>query len=140
MLQKEVVARIVAAPGAADYGRLAVAAQWRWRAARLFDVPAAAVVPPPRVTSSVVRLEPRPAPLAGADPDALERVVAAAFGQRRKMLRAALRALVPAPEALLAAAGIAPTRRAETLAIEEFCALARGFAAGAGSTAPRAAP
>jgi len=140
MLQREVVERLVARPDADAYGRLAVAAQWRWRARRLFDVPAAAFVPPPKVTSSVVQLMPRPAPLAPADPAVLERVVAAAFGQRRKMLRGALKALVPSPEALLAAAGIAPERRAETLAIEEFCALARAFASGAGATAPRAAP
>ena len=137
MLQKEVVERLTAAPGTRAWGRLAIAAQWRWRAERAFDVPAAAFVPPPKVTSSVARLGPRAAPLAPAEPVALERVVAAAFGQRRKMLRAALRALTPQAEALLESAGIAPTRRAETLTIEEFCALARGFVA---ATGPRAAP
>ncbi len=128
MLQKEVVGRIVAAPDSDAYGRLAVAAQWRWQPRRLFDVPAGAFVPPPRVDSAVVRLVPRAAPLADGDATWLERVTAAAFGQRRKMLRSALRALPGDPLPRLAMAGIAPERRAETLAIEEFCALARAYA------------
>jgi len=128
MLQKEVVARIVAPPGSDAYGRLAVAAQWRWRPRRLFDVPAGAFVPPPKVDSAVVQLTPRAQPLAAADPQLLERVVAAAFGQRRKMLRGALRSLGTDPLPILAAAGITPERRAETLTIEEFCALARAYA------------
>ena len=130
MLQKEVVERIVAAPGSEAYGRLAVASQWRWAARRLFDVPASAFVPPPRVASAVVRLVPRDRPLAEADPAVLERVVAAAFGQRRKMLRSALRSLGQDPGPRLAAAGLDGDRRAETLSIEEFCALARAYAAG----------
>lgn len=129
MLQKEVVGRITAAPGSEAYGRLAVAAQWRWQARRLFDVPAGAFVPPPRVDSAVVQLVPRTAPLAEADAAWLERVTAAAFGQRRKMLRSALRALPGDPLPRLAASGIAPERRAETLQVEEFCALARAYAA-----------
>jgi 16S rRNA (adenine1518-N6/adenine1519-N6)-dimethyltransferase len=128
MLQKEVVGRITAAPGSDAYGRLAVAAQWRWQPRRLFDVPAGAFVPPPRVDSAVVRLVPRAAPLAEADPIWLERVTAAAFGQRRKMLRSALRALPGDPLPRLAMAAIAPERRAETLTVEEFCALARAYA------------
>jgi 16S rRNA (adenine1518-N6/adenine1519-N6)-dimethyltransferase len=128
MLQKEVVGRIIAAPDSDAYGRLAVAAQWRWQPRRLFDVPAGAFVPPPRVDSAVVRLVPRAAQLADADATWLERVTAAAFGQRRKMLRSALRALPGDPLPRLAMAGIAPERRAETLAIEEFCALARAYA------------
>ena len=137
MLQKEVVERIVAAPGSDAYGRLAVAAQWHWEARRLFDVPAAAFVPPPRVVSAVVGMVPRAAPLAPADPGWLERVVAAAFGQRRKMLRSALRSLGTDPIPRLARAGIDPQARAETLTIEAFCALARAYAEM--STVPRAA-
>jgi len=128
MLQKEVVERIVAAPGSEAYGRLAVAAQWRWNPRRLFEVPASAFVPPPRVASAVVRMAPRAAPLAPAEPATLERVVAAAFGQRRKMLRSALRSLGEDPVPRLLAAGIDGDRRAETLSIEEFCALARAYA------------
>ena len=131
MLQKEVVERIVAAPNAEAYGRLAVAAQWHWQARRLFDVPATAFVPPPKIASAIVQLVPRGAPLAPADPRMLERVVAAAFGQRRKMLRSALRALGGDPLPRLASAGIRPESRAETLTILEFCALARAYAASA---------
>lgn len=127
MLQKEVVERIVAPPASEAYGRLAVAAQWRWSPRRLFDVPASAFVPPPRVASAVVRLVPRETPLAPAEPAMLERIVAAAFGQRRKMLRSALRALGQDPVPRLAAAGLDGDRRAETLSIEEFCALARAY-------------
>lgn len=141
MLQKEVVERIVAAPASEAYGRLAVAAQWHWTARRLFDVPASAFVPPPKVASAIVRLEPRAAPLAPAPREMLTRVVAAAFGQRRKMLRSALRSLGRDPLPLLAAAGIEPTLRAETLPIEAFCALARAYVASdAPLTGPRAAP
>jgi 16S rRNA (adenine1518-N6/adenine1519-N6)-dimethyltransferase len=129
MLQKEVVARIVAAPDTDAYGRLAGAAPWRGQPRRLFDVPAGAFVPPPKVDSAVVQLLPRAQPLAAADPRWLERVTAAAFGQRRKMLRSALRSLGVDPLPRLEAAGIAPERRAETLSVEEFCALAREFAA-----------
>jgi 16S rRNA (adenine1518-N6/adenine1519-N6)-dimethyltransferase len=131
MFQREVAERIVAAPGGRAYGRLSVLAQWRAEARMLFAVSPAAFTPPPKVTSAVVRIVPgEPAGLVA--PAALERVVAAAFAQRRKMLRQALRALVPVPEALLAAAGIEPTRRAETLGIGEFVALAAAFEAGAG--------
>ncbi len=127
MLQKEVVERIVAAPDGESYGRLAIAAQWHWQAQRLFDVPAAAFVPPPKVASAIVRLVPRPTPVAPADPRMLERVVAAAFGQRRKMLRSALRSLGGDPLPRLEAAGIRPEARAETLTVPEFCALARAY-------------
>jgi 16S rRNA (adenine1518-N6/adenine1519-N6)-dimethyltransferase len=128
MFQKEVVERICAEPGGKDYGRLAVAAQWRWRARKLFDVAPSAFVPPPSVVSAVVELVPRAAPLAPAEPKALERVVAAAFGQRRKMLRQSLKAAGDAL-AMCEKAGIDPTRRAETLSVEEFCALARAITA-----------
>lgn len=129
MFQREVAERIVAKPGTKAYGRLGVLAQWRTRARILFDVDRRAFTPPPSVTSSVVELVPRAVPLAEADPRALERVVAAAFGQRRKMLRASLKSLGRDPLPLLEQAQIDPTKRAEELDIEAFCALARAFAA-----------
>jgi 16S rRNA (adenine1518-N6/adenine1519-N6)-dimethyltransferase len=124
MFQREVALRLAAQPDTSDWGRLAVLAQRLCRVERLFDLPPAAFAPPPRVSSSVVRLTPRddrPEPEAQA---ALEAVTRAAFGQRRKMLRASLRTLVPEPDALLTAAGIDGTRRAETLAIPELERLA----------------
>jgi 16S rRNA (adenine1518-N6/adenine1519-N6)-dimethyltransferase len=127
MFQKEVAQRLVAAPREPAYGRLAVAAQWRCRVRKLFDISPSAFTPPPQVVSTVVELVPRAEPLAPADPAILERVVAAAFNQRRKMLRSSLKALGVAPEALLSQAGIEPTQRAEELSVEEFCALARAF-------------
>jgi 16S rRNA (adenine1518-N6/adenine1519-N6)-dimethyltransferase len=129
MFQKEVADRLIARPGESGYGRLAVAAQWRMQVRRLFDIDRRAFTPPPKVASTVVELVPRAAPLATADAQVLERVTAAAFGQRRKMLRQSLRALGVDPAVLLAAADIVPTRRAEELSIEEFCALARSFSA-----------
>ena len=128
MFQKEVAERIVAPPGAPAYGRLAVLAGWRTRADLLFDVPARAFTPPPKVTSSVVRLEPR-ADAASVPVRALERVTAAAFGQRRKMLRSSLRPLWPDAGAVLRGTGIDPEMRAERLDIEGFLALARLLAA-----------
>ncbi len=129
MFQKEVAGRILAAPGSAAYGRLAVITQWLCTVRHLFDVSPRAFVPPPNVTSSVVGLRPRARPLAPAGFEILERVTAAAFGQRRKMLRSALKGLAASPESLLARAGIAPTARAETLSVEAFCALARALEA-----------
>ena len=128
MFQREVADRLMAGPGDSAYGRLAVAAQWRWTVDRVFDLSPKAFVPPPKVWSTVVQLQPRPAPLADADPDLLQRVTAAAFGQRRKMLRSSLRSLAGDSEALIAAAGLDPTARAETISIEGFCALARALA------------
>jgi len=125
LVQKEVAERLAAKPGGKTYGRLAVAAQWRCEVRMLFDIGPKAFVPPPKVTSTLVELQPRAKPLAEADPSKLERVTAAAFNQRRKMLRAALKSLWPDADAKLEQAGIDPTRRAETLSIEEFCALAR---------------
>jgi len=130
MFQREVAERIVAAPGSKAYGRLGVLAQWRTRPRILFDVDRRAFTPPPAVTSSVVELVPREAPLAPANPRALEIVVAAAFGQRRKMLRASLKSLGRDPSAIIEAAGAAPTQRAEELSVEQFCALARAYAEG----------
>jgi 16S rRNA (adenine1518-N6/adenine1519-N6)-dimethyltransferase len=127
MFQREVAERIVAAPGSKSYGRLAVLAGWHTEAKILFDISAAAFVPPPKVTSSVVRLVPRAEPLR-CDRAALERVTEAAFGQRRKMLRQSLRTLGGDPKPLLAAAGIAETARAEDIPVEGFVALARQLA------------
>jgi 16S rRNA (adenine1518-N6/adenine1519-N6)-dimethyltransferase len=128
MFQREVAERIVAAPGGEHYGRLAVLTGWRTEAKILFDVNRSAFVPPPKITSSVVRLVPRPAPLACA-PRLLERVTAAAFGQRRKMLRQSLRSLGVEPSALLTAAEIDPTERAEQLSVAEFVRLAHALKA-----------
>ncbi len=129
MFQKEVAQRIVAQPGTEHYGRLSVLAGWRATAKILFDVSPQAFVPPPKITSSVVRLEPRAEPLAPCDLQALERITASAFGQRRKMLRQSLKGLAPDAEARIFAAGIAPTERPEDLSIAQFAALARAFAA-----------
>jgi len=126
MFQKEVADRLAAKPRSKAYGRLAVAAQWRCAIERLFTLPPGAFVPPPKVESAVVRLVPRAAPLAPADPALLERVTAAAFGQRRKMLRQSLKPL--GGEALCRAAGVEPTARAEELSVEQFAALARALA------------
>ena len=128
MFQREVAERIVAAPGSDHYGRLGVLAGWRTEARIAFDVPAQAFTPPPKVTSSVVQLTPRNAPLA-ADVRMLGRVTEAAFGQRRKMLRQSLKSL--GGEGLLNKVGIDPTRRAETLDVAEFVALANACSAGA---------
>ncbi len=127
MFQKEVAQRIVARPGTEHYGRLSVLAGWRASAKILFDVSPQAFVPPPKITSSVVRLEPRGEPLAPCSLAGLERVTAAAFGQRRKMLRQSLKGLAPDAEARIVAAGQEPTARPEDLAIEAFAALARSF-------------
>jgi 16S rRNA (adenine1518-N6/adenine1519-N6)-dimethyltransferase len=126
MFQREVAERIVAAPGSKSFGRLAVLAGWRTEAKIQFDVSAAAFVPPPKVTSSVVRLVPRPDPLP-CDRATLERVTEAAFGQRRKMLRQSLKSLGTDPRPLLAAAGIAETARAEDIPVAGFVALARAL-------------
>jgi 16S rRNA (adenine1518-N6/adenine1519-N6)-dimethyltransferase len=130
MFQKEVAVRLAAAPGTRAYGRLSVLAQWLCSVRPLFDVPARAFTPPPKVTSSVVRLVPRCRPLAPAQADTLQRVTAAAFGRRRKMIRASLTTLAADPAPLIAAAGVAGTARAEQLSIEQFCALARALAGG----------
>ena len=125
--QREVAERIVAAAGSKQYGRLSVLAQWRTEPRILFDIAPSAFVPPPKVTSSVVRLIPRAAP-AACDLSALERVTEAAFGQRRKMLRQSLKSLRRDPAPLLAAAGIDPTARAEEIPVDGFVALARAVA------------
>ena len=133
MLQKEVAERLAAKPRTKAYGRLSVMAQWRCDVATLFDVSPRAFTPPPKVISTVVRFVPRAAPLADADAAMLETVVAAAFGQRRKMLRTALKSLASEKgrdaTAILEGAGIVPTARAEELSVEQFCALASAFSA-----------
>jgi 16S rRNA (adenine1518-N6/adenine1519-N6)-dimethyltransferase len=127
MFQREVAERIVADHGTKSYGRLSILARWRCEARILFDVAPSAFVPPPKVTSSLVALVPRQAPLP-CDRRALEQVTQAAFGQRRKMLRQSLKALGTDPLALLAYAGVEPTARAEDIPVEGFVALARAFA------------
>jgi len=130
MVQREVALRIVATPSErAAYGRLAVLAGWRAKSRLLFDVPAAAFTPPPKVTSSLLRIEPRLKPLA-CDAGALERVTAAAFGQRRKMLRQSLKRLGIDPMVLIEAAGVEPTSRAEEVPIDAFTAMARTLVKG----------
>lgn len=128
MFQQEVAERIAAAPDTEAYGRLSVIAQWRCEAALLLALPPGAFRPPPKVWSAVVGLTPRPGAFDAALFAAMERVTAAAFGQRRKMLRGALKGLGGA-EALLEPAGIAGERRAETLSVAEFERLARAWLA-----------
>ena len=128
MFQREVAERLVAEAGTKSYGRLSVLVQWRCEARILFDVKASAFVPPPKVTSSVVRILPRAAPLA-CDRRTLEAVTQAAFGQRRKMLRQSLRSLGVEVASLIAAAGLSPTARAEEIPVAGFVALARALAA-----------
>lgn len=129
MFQSEVAERLTASPGTKAYGRLSVLTQWLCTVERAFGVPAAAFTPPPKVSSSVVTVAPRPEPLAPADRSSLEAVTAAAFGQRRKMLRASLKPFGFDFPAL----GIDPTARAETLDISAFCRLARAHERQAGS-------
>ncbi len=126
MFQREVAERIVSAPGSKSYGRLSVLAGWRTEAKILFDVARSAFVPPPKVTSSIVRLTPRPEPLS-CDSIVLQRVTEAAFGQRRKMLRQSLKTLGVDAIALLTEAGIEPTARAEEIPVDGFVALANIF-------------
>lgn len=124
MFQREVAERLIAAPGRKSYGRLSVLAQWRCHVRLAFTLPPAAFTPPPQVSSSVVTLHPRAAPEPACSLKTLERVTAAAFGQRRKMLRASLRGIADDAEAFLGEAGIEPTARAEQLGIEDFARLA----------------
>ncbi|MEM9870314.1 MAG: 16S rRNA (adenine(1518)-N(6)/adenine(1519)-N(6))-dimethyltransferase RsmA [Pseudomonadota bacterium] len=129
MFQREVAERIVAQPGSKTYGRLAVLAQWRAEARIAMSLPPEAFTPAPKVSSAVVHLTALPAPRFEADAAVLSRVVAAAFNQRRKMLRAALKGVTPDIEDRLRIAGLAPTDRAEQVPLEGFCALARAVAA-----------
>ncbi|PJI92033.1 dimethyladenosine transferase [Yoonia maricola] len=127
MFQREVAQRIVAAPGSKAYGRLALLAQWRSDPKIVMDLPPEAFSPPPKVNSAVVHLTALPTPRYPADPGTLNKVVAAAFNQRRKMLRSALKSVSPDIEDHLIAAGIKPTERAEQVGLEAFCALARSL-------------
>lgn len=127
MFQREVAERLVAQPGEEGYGRLSVLTAWRATPKILFDVSRQAFVPPPNVTSTVVRIEPLAAPRFEADLKSLEAITASGFGQRRKMLRVSLKSLVKDAQALLDAAGIPGTARAEELDLAQFCALARAY-------------
>jgi 16S rRNA (adenine1518-N6/adenine1519-N6)-dimethyltransferase len=132
MFQREVAERIVADErDRANYGRIGVLAGWRTDGRIVFDVPPAAFVPPPKVTSSVALLRPRPNPLP-CRVHALEAVTRAAFGQRRKMLRQSLKALTPDPAPLLAAAGLSETARAEEVPVAGFVTLANAYDAARG--------
>lgn len=135
MFQREVADRIVASPGSPAYGRLSVLAGWRTRADIAMTLPPAAFTPPPKVSSAVVRLEPI-IPAQAVSAQALGKVTAAAFGQRRKMLRAALKSLPGGIDAL-EACDINPTRRAETLSVAEFATLARAYSSWVGANSHR---
>ncbi len=126
MFQKEVAERLIAKPNCAHYGRLSILTQWLCHAEILFKVPPSCFVPPPKVTSAIVCLKPRPQPLAPARMDLLEKVTAAAFNQRRKMLRSSLKS-VGNPDKLCQNANIDPCMRAQDVPIEAFCALARSL-------------
>lgn len=130
MFQREVAQRIVAEPGSKAYGRLALLAQWRSDPRIVMELPPEAFSPPPKVNSAVVHLTALPAPRFPANPGTLNKVVAAAFNQRRKMLRSALKSVSPDIEDHLNAAGIKPTERAEQINLEAFCALAQQLDAG----------
>ncbi len=138
MFQREVGVRLAAPPGGRAYGRLSVLVQWLCEVRILMHLPARAFTPPPQVASSLVQLIPRPEPLAPAGRAALERVLQAAFGQRRKMLRSSLKSLGAPPEDLLAAADLPPTARAEQIDVAGFCRLARSYAALRGAAASEA--
>jgi 16S rRNA (adenine1518-N6/adenine1519-N6)-dimethyltransferase len=127
MFQREVADRIVAAPRTKAYGRLSVLAQWRTSAKIVMNLPPEAFTPPPKVASAIVEFSPIPAPEPKCRVTTLARVTAAAFGQRRKMLRSSLKQLTAVPELLLREAGIAPERRAEELTVTEFAFLAHIF-------------
>jgi 16S rRNA (adenine1518-N6/adenine1519-N6)-dimethyltransferase len=127
MFQKEVAQRIVAQPGSKAYGRLAVLAQWRTKPHIVLSLPPEAFTPPPKVASAVVEFIPLKEPAPPCRATILGEVTAAAFGQRRKMLRTSLKQLTAEPDALLAAAGITGTLRAEDLSVKDFARLALGF-------------
>ncbi len=128
MFQKEVAQRITAQPGSKTWGRLGILAQWRCHCQIVMTLPPEAFSPPPKIHSAVVHLKRRDEPLFPADLNVLNRVVAQAFNQRRKMLRSALKNFVPDMEDHIVAAGLKPTDRAEQIDIEGFCALARQIA------------
>lgn len=127
MFQKEVAQRITASPGSDAYGRLSIISQWRSQGLKLFDISPRAFTPPPKVTSSVVHITPLPEPVHRCQAQVLEKVTAAAFGQRRKMLRSSLKALGGDTEAMIAAAGLKPEMRAEQVDVAGFCRLAEAY-------------
>jgi len=127
MFQKEVSDRIVAAPNCKDFGRLSVVSQWLCHARMEFELPPEAFTPPPKVSSAVITLTPREKPSVDVEMETLEKVMAAAFGQRRKMLRGALKALGVDAAALLAKTGIDETKRAEQLDVATLCNLAKAY-------------
>lgn len=129
MFQREVAERVVAKPDTKSYGRLSVLSQWRAKPKILFDVSPRAFTPPPKVTSSILHIEPLAEPVAPARLSDLEAVTAAGFGHRRKMLRQSLKSLTPDAEVLVRAAGLDPTARAENLSVSDFAALARTYRA-----------
>ncbi len=124
MFQKEVAERIVTRPGGKEFGRLSVLCQYRASVKKLFDVNRSAFTPPPKVTSSIVQFFPNPSPQPACRLELLERVTAAAFGQRRKMLRASLKGIFAEPEAVLGELGIDPEMRAEQIPVEAFARIA----------------
>lgn len=126
MFQKEVAERLTASPFSPDYGRLSVMCQWRANIKKLFDLPPRAFTPAPKVTSTVVQLTPR-FPREDVSWEILEKVVKAAFSQRRKMLRSSLKGFTKAPLILLEHANINPESRAETLSVQDFCRLATAY-------------
>jgi 16S rRNA (adenine1518-N6/adenine1519-N6)-dimethyltransferase len=132
MFQREVAERIVAAPRTPAYGRLSIISQWRTAPKILFDVHRSAFTPAPNVTSTIVRFDILKQPRGAANVAMLERVTAAGFGQRRKMLRSSLKSLGPFSDELIAEAGLEPTARAEEISVEGFAALARALAARSG--------
>ncbi len=125
MFQKEVAERIVSEPDRGSFGKLSVISQVLCRVEKCFDVPPSAFYPPPKVVSSVIRLEPYPKPLYEMDYSSLKAVLQAAFGQRRKMLRASLKGAFENPAEILNSLGIAETKRAENLSIQDFCNLSK---------------
>lgn len=124
MFQREVADRIVASPGTKAYGRLSVLSQWRTAPRIIMTLPAEAFTPPPKVASAVVEFIPHSTPTPSCKVTTLGRITAAAFGQRRKMLRQSLKQATPMPELLLSEAGLSPTERAERLTVEDFARLA----------------
>ena len=133
MFQKEVAERIAAREGSRSFGRLAALAQWRCRVRNLFDVDRRAFTPPPNVTSTVVQLLPHVKPEPQCQVGSLEKVTAAAFGQRRKMLRSSLKRILPDPVPVLNSLGIDPDKRPEQLAVADYCRIARAIEDGGSS-------
>ena len=127
MFQQEVAERIIAKPDTRAYGRLSVIVQWYMQGQIAFHLPNSVFYPMPKVTSSILQLQPRLAPFIDVDKRQLERLLQAAFGQRRKMLRSTLKSISAQPEDILNFCNIDPTRRAETLTLEDFAKLVKAI-------------